>query len=296
MKKITLLAALLVGAVSFSQTTIVDRIADHPSGLISTQGDDGTGVYCADYFVLANDTAIEDFTAYGFPSNAPLGIWVEGFNVAIYAHSGTKPAGNPEVSGSAVVEFFEIDPADFTLDESTQAHFTVNFTALNGGTPITLPAGEYWIAAFPNVIGGPAASGRWNWLGSLSSSTAQLPKLIDPADLFGAGATDWTDIENLTGDPFPAFGWTLTGTETIGIGDNLAEMVSIYPNPTTDVLNLQVPSSVEITAVAMYDVLGKRVNVSYANNVVDTANLSTGVYMLQVETTAGAITQKIVKQ
>lgn len=295
MKKITLLAALLVGAVSFSQTTIIDRVPDHGSGLISTQGDDGTGVYGADYFVLNTKTTLEDFTAYGFPSQAPLGIWVEGFNVAIYTHNGTKPAGYPHQAGTGL-EFFEIAPGDFTLDETTQAHFTVNFTQLNGGTPITLAPGEYWITAFPNVIGGPNDTGRWNWLGSASSAPAHEPVLLDPADLFGAGATDWTNISGLIGESFPAFGWTLTGSEVIGVGENLAEMVSIYPNPTTDILNIQVPSSVEITSVAMYDVLGKRVSVSYANNVIDTANLSTGVYMLKVETSAGALTQKIVKQ
>src|SRR5690606_219942 len=105
MKKITLLAALLVGAVSFSQTTIIDRVPDHGSGLISTQGDDGTGVYGADYFVLNTKTTLEDFTAYGFTANPPLGIWVEGFNVAIYTHNGTKPAGYPHQAGTGL-EFF----------------------------------------------------------------------------------------------------------------------------------------------------------------------------------------------
>lgn len=295
MKKITLLAALLVGAVSFSQT-IIDRAPDHASGLISTLGDDGTGVYCSDYFVLDSATELGDVTFFGFPSAPPIGIWVEGFNVYIYENAAGMPAGNPELAGTGVVEFPELEAADYILDESAGADFTVNFTQANGGTPVVLPAGEYWIAAFPNVIGAPTASGRWNWLGSASSSTANLPMLIDPSDLFGAGATNWTSIEGLIGESFPAFGWTLTGTEVVGINENVAGMVSIYPNPTSDIVNIKVPSSIEVTNVALFDVLGKKVNVSYSNSVVNTANLAAGIYMLKVETTAGSLTQKIVKQ
>lgn len=297
MKKITLLAALLVGAVSFSQT-VIDRAPDHTSGLISTLGDDGTGVYCADYFVLTTATELGDITIPGIASTPPLGLWVEGFNVYIFSNSSGVPGGNPELAGTAVVELAELEPADFMLDEpgGNSAIFSLNFTQANGGTPVVLPAGEYWISAFPNVIGGPADSGRWNWMGSMSGAPAFIPKLIDPSDLFGVGATAWMDIADLIGEPFPSFGWTLTGTAVVGVNDNLAEMVSIYPNPTSDILNLKVPSSVEITAVSMFDVLGKKVNVSFANNIVDTANLSAGIYMLKVETTAGSITQKIVKQ
>ncbi len=295
MKKITLLAALLVGATSFAQF-IIERPADNQTGLIATKGDDGTAVYCADYFVLDTATELGDLVIPGFASAPPVSIWVEGFNVYIYANDEALPASNPELPGTGVVELGAISPADFTLDETTGAIFSINFTQANGGVPVVLPAGEYWIAAFPNVIGGPADAGRWNWAGSLSGAPAFEPMLIDPADLFGVGATNWTNISTLIGESFPSFGWTLTGTETASVGDNLSELVSIYPNPTSTILNLKVPSSVEVTNVSMFDVLGKKVNVSFSNNIVDTANLSAGIYMLKVETTAGSLTQKIVKQ
>ena len=296
MKKITLMAALLVGAISFSQTTIIDRVPDNTTGLIATQGDNGTGVYVADYFVLNNSTTLGELTAYGFTNETPLGIWVEGFNVFIYTHNGTKPGGNPEMFGTGVVELAEIDPADFTLDETQGQFFTVNFTQANGGTPITLPAGEYWISAFPNVIGGPADAGRWNWYGNLSSAPAYVPMLIDPADLFGEGATDWIKIEDLIGDTFPSLAWTLTGEETIGVEDNLAEMVSIYPNPATSVLNINLPSNIEVENASLIDMLGRTTGVVYSHGEMNVSNLAPGVYFLSLETTAGSYTQKIVKQ
>lgn len=298
MKKITLLAALLVGAVSFSQQVIIDRLPDSTTGLISTLGDNGVGVYCADYFVLNNDTTLETITVPGFTNAPPLSIWIEGFNIFIYTNAGSAPSGNPEVTGSGVVEFSEIDPADYTLIEdgtTGQTTFQVDVTHVNGGTPITLPAGEYWISAFPNVIGGPTDAGRWNWYGSASSAPAIEPMLIDPSDLFG-GATNWTNISSLIGDSFPSLAWQLTGAETIGIEDNLAESVSVYPNPATSVLNISLPSNIEVKNSSLIDMLGRTTGVVYSNGEMNISNLAPGVYFLNLETTAGSYTQKVVKQ
>lgn len=298
MKKFTLLAALLVGAVSFSQQVIVDRLNDSTTGLISTLGDSGVGVYCADYFVLNNATTLESVTVPGFTNEPPLSIWIEGFNLYIYTHDGSSPSGNPEIIGSGVVEFREIDPADYTLIEDPttgETTFVVDFTSVNGGTPITLPAGEYWISAFPNVIGDPTGPGRWNWYGSASGSPAIEPMLIDPSDLFG-GATNWTTISNLIGEPFPSLAWTLTGTETIGIEDNLAESVSVFPNPATSVLNISLPSNIEVTNSSLIDMLGRTTGVVYNNGEMNISGLAPGVYILNLETTAGSYTQKVIKQ
>ena len=54
-----------------------------------------------------------------------------------------------------------------------------------------------------------------DWNGS-SITPANQPVLIDPGDIFGAGATDWTNISGLIGQDFPSLAWTLTsgGTTT----------------------------------------------------------------------------------
>lgn len=296
MKKITLMAALFAGAVTFAQTTIIDRPADHGSGLISVQGDD-FGVYAADYFVLDNTTTLGEFSFTGFGTgNLPIGANVDSFNVYVFGHNGNKPLGSPIDSGSAFLVLSEIDTDDFVLFEEGNSIFTVDVTQANGGTAVTLPAGQYWVSAFPTVFGSAAGAGRWNWQGS--TTPVEFPAmLIDPDDAFGAGATDWTLIgDDLVEGPWPSFGWTLTGEDVVSVGDNLAEQVSVYPNPTTDILNVSVPSSVEVSRVSMFDVLGKNVGVSYTNGVINTSSLAKGVYILSIETTSGNLTQKIVKQ
>ena len=301
MKKITLLAsALLMTAATFGQNLIIERIQDNNTGLISTKGDDGTGVYCADYFSVTSDVALGELTLYGLnnASATPIEPFVTGFNVYLYEISGAVPAGNPEVAGSGILELGDIDPSLYTITEDGQnTDFTVNITDANGGNQVVLEAGNiYWLSVFPSVEGGPDGDGRWNWFGSLSSFPNEEPVLIDPSDIFGAGATDWTNIAGLIGEPFPSFAWNLTDEPIASIGDNLAEMIAVYPNPTTDVLNLNIPSSIEVTNVAMYDVLGKNVGAVYSNGTINTSSFAQGVYTLKVETTSGTLTQKVVKQ
>ena len=301
MKKITLLAsALLMTAATFGQNVLVDRIADNTTGLISTKGDDGTGVYCADYFSVTSDVALGELTLYGLnnASATPIEPFVTGFNVYLYEISGAVPAGNPEVAGSGILELGDIDPSLYTITEDGQnTDFTVNITDANGGNQVVLEAGNiYWLSVFPSVEGGPDGDGRWNWFGSLSSFPNEEPVLIDPSDIFGAGATDWTNIAGLIGEAFPSFAWKLTDEPIASIGDNLAEMIAVYPNPTTDVLNLNIPSNIEVTNVAMYDVLGKNVGAVYSNGTINTSSFAQGVYTLKVETTSGTLTQKVVKQ
>ena len=296
MKKITMIAALFVGALSFAQTPVIDRAPDATSGLISTLGDD-FGVYSADYFALENETTLGELTFYGFGTgNLPIGANVDTFNVFIFGHDGAgKPAGSPIDSGAAFLALTDIDAEDFILFEEGNSIFTVDVTQANGGSSVTLPAGEYWISAYPTVFGGAAEAGRWNWQGS----TTEVPfesMLIDPDDAFGAGATDWFLISTLIEDEFSSFAWTMTEGAVVSVGDNLAEQVSVFPNPTTDILNIAVPASVEVNRVSMFDVLGKNVNVSYSNGVINTSSLSKGVYILNIETNSGNLTQKIVKQ
>ena len=198
-------------AVTFTtdstSSAIVDREADNTTGLISTKGNDNTGVYAADYFELTASVDLGDIRFYGFPSEGPDFLpTLTGFNVVIFEHSGTTPDGDPETTGSGFIELTDIASADFDYVDGV---FTINATQANGGQTVTLPAGEYWISAYPSVSTAPTGDGRWNWLGSLATPTYESV-LIDPSDLFGAGATSWTSIATLIAEPFPSLAWTMT--------------------------------------------------------------------------------------
>jgi hypothetical protein len=297
MKKITLIiAAALVSVAGFAQNTVIDRPVDGTTGLISTQGNDGTGVYCADQFEVADEIALGEVTFFGFGTDVPGNL--TGFNVYIFEDFSGVPGGNPDVGGGVLELVNFLDGA--SIDTSTNVDVTVALTTANGGDQVILQPGTYWICAFPRVdlptptAGG--APGRWNWFQGAGSPAVE-PVLIDPQDLFGAGALDWTNISGLIAASFPAFAWTLTDEEIVlGVGDNLDDMVNIYPNPTTDVLNVSIPSNVEVVSTQLIDVLGRNTGLQLVDGQLNTSNLATGVYVLRIETSAGSLTRKIVKK
>src|SRR5690606_15134407 len=272
MKKIILLAGLLVGAVSFSQTVIIDR-PQTSNGLISSYWDnDEAGVYSADYFVLENAVQVSSITFYGFTVLNDMQLPLDGlaldFNLFIFNNDGGIPQGNPEDAGTAVLALANVDLAHVEIDGGAMgmsSNLTIDVTAANGGQEVVLPAGEYWVSAFPTI---EMSDPMWYWLGS----TVNLPYpsvLIDPDDLFGDGMTDWTEISTLIDEDFPSFSWTMMGEEMLSTENNVLAGVSIYPNPSTDVLNISAPANVDVESVTLYDVLGKSVNADFNNGTVN---------------------------
>ena len=71
--------------------------------------------------------------------------------------------------------------------------------------------------------------------------------------------------------------------------------VSIYPNPATTELNIQIPSNVNLEAVVVYNSLGQNVFES-KSTIVDLNSLSTGVYSLKTATSEGSVLKKFIKK
>jgi len=214
MKKITLvLAAFALGFTAFSQDVVIERVEDNSTSIISTNGSDDLGVFCADFFTLEEDTTLGSFTFPGTNSNGgSIEDLLTGADFFIYNDGGGFPDADP-TSDEALVNLRSVQLGagfEIIVDEAADGDFQINVTAANGGAQITLPAGDYWVAFAPAVEGGSAGNGRWNWTGSLSATPDNESLLIDSDDLFGAGATDWTGISSLIGQDFPSFAWTLT--------------------------------------------------------------------------------------
>lgn len=304
MKKITLLfLALGLSTCLFAQNVIIDRPANGVNSIIATQGNDGTGVFIGDFFELASDTEIGGLQIFGTNSNAGLiSPFLTGMNIFIYADAGGVPAGDPTLAGTGVLELSDIPLANINVNEDGAggSDFTINsITEANGGSPVVLTAGSYWMVAYPSVSSAPTdgAGGRWNW--SLSDATsASLPVLIDPFDLFGAGATNWAVIENLIGAAASGMAWTLFDDEVLSVNDSTIEGLSIFPNPTNGIANINLPANKALENVSVYDITGRQViNINANVSSIDLNNFSTGVYIAQLTTTDGSNQAvRIVKQ
>lgn len=74
----------------------------------------------------------------------------------------------------------------------------------------------------------------------------------------------------------------------------IKNMLSIYPNPTSDILNIKTDS--KISTVSVIDITGKKVNVKLEDNKIDVRSLTAGIYLINIETKEGISTEKFIKK
>ena len=78
----------------------------------------------------------------------------------------------------------------------------------------------------------------------------------------------------------------------------LRSAISLYPNPVNDRLNLSTNNGIQIKGVAIYDVSGKLIQSSQPSATdlsLDVSGLNSGLYLLQIQTSKGRLTQQFVK-
>ncbi|MDT8414829.1 MAG: FG-GAP-like repeat-containing protein [Flavobacteriaceae bacterium] len=81
--------------------------------------------------------------------------------------------------------------------------------------------------------------------------------------------------------------------------NQLLAQIKIFPNPVSDVLNLNIATGNFLEAVQVYSALGQQIldlNFNNASNaVINTKELSPGIYFLRISTQTGIFTRKIIK-
>lgn len=305
MKKITLLLLSFVATASFGQSTLVGYAENTSSQnvMLDPCSQDYSGgpfelaVAVTDHgpYVVANDIVVEPQTSLEIQSAnlllLPLAGAVTDISAAtliVYEDSGVGPGA--QVATSNLTE------TGNALHPETFAGFQMWNIDYELDTPISLDnpgatAANYWFA----VSVTSASAQHVYWVGYIWDSTGTSQYNYQSID----GGSTYAPVTNVDypGEFFESE-WIMNGecTDLLSVESNLLSKVSVYPNPTSEILNLKVPSNVEVTQVTVFDLLGKDTGVSYNNGVVNTSGLSQGVYLLKVETSAGTLTQKIVKQ
>lgn len=289
-----------------SQAIIWDQPSIGGSGIISDYSTtDDQGVYSADDFNLAEDTRIDKISVYGFQNNENLDQVISGMDIHIYTNSGDNtPSGDPTQPGTGVVELSNISTLPIPpiaveiVQDGGNYTFVVDVTVANGGDEVILPAGDYWLVANPrlNITPVSEAASRWNWFDAgVPANGVNEAHLLDPDDIFGAGATVWTSFSAL-GLDFGSTAFTIEGEPaSLGVDDNISSLASVYPNPAKGVLNVDMPSTITVKSSSLYNLLGQDTGVRLVNGTMNVSELARGVYILNVETSAGTLTQKVVK-
>lgn len=82
----------------------------------------------------------------------------------------------------------------------------------------------------------------------------------------------------------------------LGINEQELEKIKLYPNPTSDFINLQLPGNESLKEITIYNIIGKEVSTQYTNKV-DLRFLPTGTYILKVSLVDGqSLMRKVIKK
>jgi len=76
-----------------------------------------------------------------------------------------------------------------------------------------------------------------------------------------------------------------------------SNMIAVFPNPSSGLLNIQTKEHLELEQVKIYNLQGRELFSSNENlNQININNLGSGIYLLSIKTNLGNITQRIVKK
>ena len=277
MKKITLLLVAIAFTFAFNsnaQVTLSQNTDEvFVSGGVSCGG--GDNQWYREYVLPDEGVTFSQVVLLGAEFGIEAIAGPEELTINVYEGAGGFPSGFP---GSLTL----LDSVTTTVDVADiGTKLTVDFpngVVVDGSSVVVVEVVQPTASGNSLFLGVTAAETKVSWIASTQCS------LTTPATMDDVGFPDAHHLINLVID------------EVLSVDDNLAEVSSVYPNPMTDVLNVKVPGNVEITNATLFDILGKDTGAKMVNGTMNTANLTAGIYMLKVETSAGTLTQKVIKQ
>jgi len=260
MKKITFLAALALTGMIFAQDTNLPITFESGS------------------------EAYDDALFGGLTGGVIANPDATGENTSANVFSATKPTDAETFAGVAFSQSVPVDFSDTQLvtltvwAPSVGTKYTVKIEDVDGND-----------GPFIQLSANTTTAMEWEVLefdfSSIYVASRDYVNVVIFPELDNAG----------TGDTYYFDDLALDGT--LSLKENSAVTVSVFPNPTTDIININTPSTIK--AVSIFNVLGQEVSRQLASGnttEISVATLKAGVYLAEVETLDGTQTVRFVKQ
>ncbi len=91
--------------------------------------------------------------------------------------------------------------------------------------------------------------------------------------------------------------FTIQAVDALSLDEQtLDESISVYPNPASDYINIELTYDQTILAINCYDIFGKKVLKTSQNTQLDLSKLMSGMYFIEIKTDIGSVTKKIIIQ
>lgn len=248
-----------------------------------------TGFRIADDWVVAETVEVTSIDFYAYQTGSTTTSTFIGGTVVIWDGEpgvGTVIYGDPDVSVLTDTEWSGVYRASETTPQDNSRPIMKNTLQTPG---LTLTPGTYWVDwnADGTLGSGPWAPPIAAPLGTGSTGNGQQ---FDPNTLAWGPSLDG-GTGNQHGYPFD-----VTGT-VLSLVDNSFEGFSYYPNPTTEILNVNAKSNIE--NITLFNVLGQQllsVSPDSLSAKLNIANLSAGMYVMKATVNGTVGSFNIVKR
>jgi polyhydroxybutyrate depolymerase len=106
----------------------------------------------------------------------------------------------------------------------------------------------------------------------------------------------WGNMDINTGeDVWLFFQNHINNTLSIPHFTDIEKSLLVFPNPAGNEIKLEENNQLKINGVILYNALGVKTDVKLTNKTINLTHLTTGIYLLKIETSKGIITKKIIK-
>lgn len=280
MKKITLLVFTIMLSVASQAQTLLTQSGDPVN--VTDSGvacwDNVGGTYSENSFLRAYNLADFDVTGSFEITEVQYG-------------QGAADDGKVVFLNVYTASEIDLNSAELTLIGGTSHTSSAvdDLTLITVPLELTIPAGS--IVVFEVNAGDSNGNAGETYFPGLNAAGESDFSYLMSED---CGITDPTPVGDVADTEF--YVMNILGDEVLSVGSNLADVISVYPSPATDILNIKLPASVDVESASLISVLGKRAGITYSNGQMNVSSLAPGVYFLNIETNLGAYTQKVVKQ
>ena len=193
------------------------------------------------------------------------------------------------------VEDYKVQLVAGTTGSAPVANFVANQTTVPTGTTVSFTdqstnTPTSWAWSLNPTTGWAYAAG--------SSASSQNPQItFNTAGQYTVSLT----ATNATGSDTETKQNYITVTSSAGLTQNVFESLSIYPNPSSSLINIDLRNVEErVNKITLYDIMGKTIKSMeiYKNDlyVLDLNNLSSGLYHLGLSTKEHKVTKQIIKE
>ncbi|WP_179333179.1 T9SS type A sorting domain-containing protein [Winogradskyella costae] len=316
MKKITLLLMACVVMTMTTNAQCFDGSGGHwPGGTVAMENTGYAETIVFDTWPNSEYSLIGNLTPgyeYSVSGDNPIHITVTENDDTVIAHGMnplvfTAPAGVTEIT-----IYWHIDADCGNDDTSTFTTIQCVTCCPNDTAPELATAPSPTDLASNIELQTTDASVAFNWTASTTEDTS-----VFYLDTVNPPTQAYTDFEN--GDSMPDLEpgttyywsvdatncmgsttgtvWSFTTDSTLSIEDNLFEATSIYPNPTSGILNIK--SSEAIDNVTVFNLLGQTVanfdKDAITDSSVNLSELSKGLYLIKVSSENNTQTLRVTK-